>query len=401
MRCQIYSCVKQSNIKANPNDDTSKPPQKSERCFCAGSAVQSVFLLCTFVPFRSNKDYYAGGICIQHVYALTCSLAAGRFLADHAVDPSNLPSEFWPEGMVSFEQRSESIIMKPRVKHPGWINSVAPQAHGPIAHNSPVMNKHPPSIDIWWGFCIHTMIQDLICICVMLFQDYIKLLKYHALLWPWSCLLFIKLFMLRSGSGPVELITVELGWMLATNEDHLPTSSPAACWMKYKEELKEGLSITAFINIAAAQQFTPTGKTGCIVSLFFAVWGCFQKKQNSCWWHMVVFSQCQSHVIKVSCNKKFCCNVVESVWLTQCSTCWIPRGALALGPEICMSDESTCWTSSIFYLFVLRLIHFDPSNIFIAQRNRCRRKSWANFIYVITSTRGLALAFTSVVPLLI
>lgn len=49
--------------------------------------------------------------------------------------------------------------------------------------------------------------------------------------------------MLGLGSGPVELIILELGWMLATKQDPLPPPGPAACKMKCKEELEEDLMI--------------------------------------------------------------------------------------------------------------------------------------------------------------
>lgn len=55
--------------------------------------------------------------------------------------------------------------------------------------------------------------------------------------------------MLGLGSGPAELIIVELGWMLATKQDPLPPSGPAACEMKHEEELEEGLNIITVVRV--------------------------------------------------------------------------------------------------------------------------------------------------------
>ena len=56
--------------------------------------------------------------------------------------------------------------------------------------------------------------------------------------------------MLGSGSGPVELIIVVLGWILATIQDPVPPSGPAACEMKCEEELEQGLNISEVTCIA-------------------------------------------------------------------------------------------------------------------------------------------------------
>lgn len=55
--------------------------------------------------------------------------------------------------------------------------------------------------------------------------------------------------MLGLGSGPEELIIVEQGWMLATKQDPLPPSGPAACEMKHEEELEESLSFITFVCV--------------------------------------------------------------------------------------------------------------------------------------------------------
>lgn len=128
--------------------------------------------------------------------------------------------------MEGFERLPQSIIMKRRVKRPAWVSSPALQGCRPTAHNSPVMNKHAPSMAFCWVSWFRVMIHRSICIAVMLFQVYIKLQKYHVMLWPqrWSRLLFLTDGVTCSGQvrGPVELIIVELGWMLATNQDPLP-----------------------------------------------------------------------------------------------------------------------------------------------------------------------------------
>lgn len=54
-----------------------------------------------------------------------------------------------------------------------------------------------------------------------------------------------KLCALRSGSGPAELIIVQLGWMLATVQFPPPPPGPAAYWMKHEEKLDGGLNVGA------------------------------------------------------------------------------------------------------------------------------------------------------------
>lgn len=68
--------------------------------------------------------------------------------------------------------------------------------------------------------------------------------------------------MLGLGSGPEELIIVEQGWMLATKQDPLPPSGPAACEMKREEELEEGLSFITFVCVIRTAGWTTTHTNG-------------------------------------------------------------------------------------------------------------------------------------------
>lgn len=176
---QICSCADRSNIRARPHGHTEEKWEmlKTTCVLCCSFISVSVF-----VKRRGTGFAYNGpGLCSSMGYgpnmqesSLICASAA-------------LPGD-----MGGFERLSQSIIMKPRVKRPGCVSSAA-GVYGPSARNSPVMNKYPPSVDIWWIPWFRVVIHRLICIFVMPFQDYIKPLKYHTTLWPqrWSCRLFL------------------------------------------------------------------------------------------------------------------------------------------------------------------------------------------------------------------
>lgn len=71
--------------------------------------------------------------------------------------------------------------------------------------------------------------------------------------------------MLGLGSGPEELIIVEQGWMLATKQDPLPPSGPAACEMKHEEELEEGLSFITVVCVNTTAIHTSVNPNSLIV----------------------------------------------------------------------------------------------------------------------------------------
>lgn len=96
------------------------------------------------------------------------------------------------------------------------------------------------------------MIQDLICIsCLPTAQEHLQLFKRrHESNDAAPVLLFLhrEAFFcasLRSGSGPAELIIVQLGWMLAGVQIPPPPPGPPAPQMKHEDELDRGRGVGA------------------------------------------------------------------------------------------------------------------------------------------------------------
>jgi len=107
----------------------------------------------------------------------------------------------------SGEQLSlKGVAMTPRGKRCGWTSCAFLRGRGPTAFTSPVMNKHPPSVDMSCGFpWFHEAIHSLICIfCATPFRDYIKLSEHRVRLWPWLLFLSWYLFLPGSGSGALH-----------------------------------------------------------------------------------------------------------------------------------------------------------------------------------------------------
>lgn len=110
--------------------------------------------------------------------------------------------------------------------------------------NSPAMNKHPHDRTrrLWYFvffpfFCpvSWTVIHGLICIsCLPTAQEYLPLFKRRRKsndVAPVLLFLHREAFFcasLRSGSGPAELIIVQLGWMLAGVQIPSPPPGPPA-----------------------------------------------------------------------------------------------------------------------------------------------------------------------------
>ena len=179
MRRQICRCVARSNVRARPHGDAQEK-WKMLKATCVRWC--SFISVSVFVKRGGTGFAYNGpGLC--------SSMGYGPYMQESFLICA---SAALPGDTGGFERLSQSIIMKPRVKRPGCVSS-AVGMYGPFPHISPVMNKHPPSVDIWWISRFRVVIHRLICIFVMAFQDYIKPLKYHATLWPqrWSCRLFL------------------------------------------------------------------------------------------------------------------------------------------------------------------------------------------------------------------
>lgn len=96
------------------------------------------------------------------------------------------------------------------------------------------------------------MIHGLICIlCLPNAQEHLQLFKRrHESNDAAPVLLFLhqEAFFcasLRSGSGPAELIIVQLGWMLAGVQIPPPPPGPPAPQMKHEDELDQGRGVGA------------------------------------------------------------------------------------------------------------------------------------------------------------